>query len=306
MKFQPRDGEILWAIYQYDGVLSRRHLKEMFWPEATERAMDKVLLRLVREHYLERPSEEHHKTVAIPEPIFFLGWRGILWIAGQQGIEVKEPSGNNENQMRKVHKRIRDHGIRWLREPNQQLKHDLAVIDFRLAVEKATSEHPTLTLEEWTPESVFRSDKDKVDFEVRGRDGRIKRATRGVIPDSYIELVDQERKKQGDLHTARFLLELDMATHDNPAFGREKVAAGAAYIRSPQYRKRFGNNKGFWLVVTTGEVRMRHLMKQTQKVAGKTASLFFFTTLDQTLEQNPLTAPIWLKVGQNKPAPLIK
>jgi hypothetical protein len=63
-----------------------------------------------------------------------------------------------------------------------------------------------------------------------------------VCPDAYFEIIDESRRMSGEPHIARFLLELDMSTHDNPSFGREKAAAGAAYIKSSKFRVRFGNN----------------------------------------------------------------
>ena len=48
MRFQERDGRIIMAIYEYDGVLARRHLQRMFWPHATLRAVQKRLAKLVR------------------------------------------------------------------------------------------------------------------------------------------------------------------------------------------------------------------------------------------------------------------
>ena len=62
-------------------------------------------------------------------------------------------------------------------------------------------------------------------------------------------------------------MEMDLATHDNPSFGIEKAAAGAAYIKSEKYKKRFGSNSGRWLVITTGVTRMKNLMNQTREKA---------------------------------------
>ncbi|MDH3944509.1 MAG: hypothetical protein OEV06_10490, partial [Anaerolineae bacterium] len=92
---------------------------------------------------------------------------------------------------------------------------------------------------------------------------------------------------------ARFLLELDNATHDNTSFGVEKIAAGAAYIRSLKYKKRFGANTGRWLMVTTGEKRMRNLMEQTTHCMDDDAQIFYFTTVEHLREKDPFRDPVW-------------
>jgi hypothetical protein len=304
MQFQERDGAILAAIYEYGGVLARRHLKSMFWPEATLRAALKRLAKLVDNGYLARPTTHQRKTQPIPEPVYWLGWKGILWIAAQTGAAVEPPTNQGENQMRRLARRLRDRGIRWLREPRWiQLAHDLAVVDFRLAVERAVGEVPALRLEQWIHESEFRSDGDTVEYRIAGRDGKVRQAKKRVYPDSYFVVVDEGRLAQGLLARARFLLELDHATHANERFGREKVAPGLAYVKSPEYKARFGENSGRWLVVTTGRVRMRNLMRQTRQVAG--AGVFLFTTFDWLDTGNVLTDPVWRQVGREEPMPLL-
>jgi len=101
------------------------------------------------------------------------------------------------------------------------------------------------------------------------------------------------------------LLEFDNATHPNERFGREKVAPGLAYVKSQQYRKRFGDNSGRWLIVTTGMVRMKNLMRQTHQVVGSGAGVFLFTIFDQTATANILTDPIWWQVGRETPVALL-
>jgi hypothetical protein len=306
MRFQERDGSILAITYEYDGVLARRHLKRMFWPNATLRAALKRLAKLVNDGYLAKPTTHQRRTQPIPEPIYWLDWKGIVWVAGQHNVAVNPPTNTGENQMRKLAKQLRAQGIRWLREPRWiQLAHDLAVVDFRLAVQQAVSLLPALSLEEWRHESEFRSIGETVEYKIKGTDGAMKQVRKRVYPDSYFVIVDTQRLAQGLLARARFLLELDNATHPNNRFGREKVAPGLAYIGSPEYEARFGDNSGRWLVVTTGRVRMRNLMRQTQQVAGAGASIFLFTTFDKLGAGNILTEPVWWQVGREEPIPLL-
>jgi hypothetical protein len=301
MRFQERDGLIIWDVFLYAGVVAFRHLKQKHWAEKTDRAALKRLAKLVEAGYLVRPSLQQRRTQPIPEPIYWLGWRGILWVAAKLEVYIDPPANTGENQMRVLAEELRRRGIRWLREPRWiQIAHDIAIVDFRLAVERALGTLTYLQLEEWRYESEFRANGDTIRYSFRNKNKRTIRGKKRVYPDSYFVILDQKRLKKGILARARHLLELDNATHANARFGREKVAPGAAYIRSPQYEERFGDNSGRWLIVTTGETRMKNLMRQTKQVAGPDAKLFYFSTLDQALAGNVLTDPIWRQVGRNE------
>ena len=56
MKFQHRDGEILKTIFENDGVLGKRHLKDLYWPSCSWRAMERRLSKLFNADYLSWPS----------------------------------------------------------------------------------------------------------------------------------------------------------------------------------------------------------------------------------------------------------
>ena len=296
---------MLQTIYECGGVLARRHLKRMFFPDTTLRALQKRLAKLVDDGYLARPTTHQRRTQPIPEPVYWLGWKGIIWVAGQNNVAVRPPANQGENQMRRLAKQLRDQGIRWMREPRWiQLAHDLAVVDFRMAVEQAIGELPSCSLETWIHEGDFRSDGDTVTYKIKDRDGTVKQVKKRVYPDGYFVIVDEQRLAQGLLARARFLLELDNATHTNERFGREKIAPGLAYIKSGEYKARFGANSGRWLVATTGERRMRNLMRQAQQVAGVGAAIFLFATFDQLNVGNILTEPVWWQVGREEPTPL--
>jgi hypothetical protein len=301
LRFQERDGAVLQAIYRYDGVLARRQLKEMFWPDKTWRAMEMRLSRLYQHSYLDWPNAKQRQTRPIPEPICWLGWEGVLWLAGEGGFQIEQPKSANETQLRLLERRLREVGIHWLREPRwSQLKHDLSIVDIRLAVEKAVRELPFLTLENWIPESVFHSHMDIVEYRMTGQDGHIRLIKKGVRPDGFFVIVDRRRLEQSLPARARFLLELDMATHDNPSFGREKVIPGLAYLKSAAYKARFGANAGRWLVVTTSQLRLKHLIKQTRVTGSKNTNVFLFSTFEKVASANTLLSPIWQQVGDKE------
>jgi len=307
MRFQERDSQIIKAIYTYDGVLARRQLKDMFWPEATDQAMERRLYLLRNNAFLDWPSKEHRRVHAIPEPVVWLGWRGVLQLASTMNLEVEAPNNDGENQLRKLTRHLRDVGIRWQREPRwSQLAHDISVVEFRLAVEKSVVHWPSLELETWMPEGDFLTDTDRVTFSFKERNGKTIKKRRGVRPDSFFVLRDHLRLINGVPARARFLLEFDNSTHPLDRFGKEKALAGLAYIRSKAYKQRFGYNSGRWLVVCVSQARLENLKTQTEKVLGKGASNFHFTTLEQVITTDVLSAPIWVQGGYERKESLIR
>ena len=298
MRFQARDAGMLQAIHQYDGVLARRQVKSLFWENASVKTMERRLALLLKNGYLNMPSLQQRRIYPIPEPVVFLGWRGILHLARQLEIEINDPPTVNENQLRFLEKRLRDLGLHWQREPRwSQLGHDIALNDFRMAVEKAVSLWPSLEIEDWIPESQFLSRMDVV---------AVGKRRKGVRPDGFFVLVDHLRLIHNSPAKARFLLEFDNGTHPLSRFGRDKAIPGMAYIRSRAYRERFGFNSGRWLVVCKSEQRMRHLKKQTEKVLGWNASYFFFTHMGKVDARSVLSNPIWLCGGSDKHIALVK
>lgn len=310
MNVGERDGEIFQDIqYLGDGILPLRLVQQLHWPDAkTPRAMDRRISALCKERYLDRPTTEQYKTEPISERFVWLGWRGIVWIAGQQGIDVKEPANDSENQMRELEKRLRDQGNRWLRKPRfRQLKHDIAVIDTRLAIQNALEELPGLTLETWIPESVFHTDTDRVTYRVTGADGEMRQGEKGVRADGYFVVVVEELRARGEKARAPFLLEyLSPDGFDVVRYGVEKVAGGLAWLKSRAYRERFGHNAGRWLVVSgSKQVRLENLIRETKKIAGADARSFLFSRFDLLQSaRNPITASIWHSVDNDQPGPL--
>jgi len=172
MRFQERDSQIIATIYKYDGVLARRQLKAIFWPQATAQAMERRLSLLHHNGYLDWPSKEHRRVHPISEPIVWLGWRGISHLVGRMNLRIEAPENHGENQLRKYARRLREAGIRWQREPRwSQLAHDIAANDFRLAVEQAVTQWPSLELESWMPEGEFLRDTDRIEFSYTDRRG---------------------------------------------------------------------------------------------------------------------------------------
>jgi hypothetical protein len=306
MRFQDRDACILHAIQEYGGVLAKRQVQAMFWSRKSQRAMQKRLAKLKGSGYINWPSLEQRKLHPILEPILWLGWKGALFLAIGANLKVSKPKRINENQLRAFERALHAKGFRWLREPHWiQLNHDLTAVDIRLKFEKDIQDVSHLRLNQWINETVFRSNMDRISFSYKDSKGHFRKRKRGVIPDGFLCIIDRERQAKGHPAKANFLLEVDMATHSNPNFSVEKAAAGAAYIHSRAFNKRFGSNTGRWLVITTSEVRMRHLMKHTLERIATKSNLFLFTTLPDFFSKSVFSEAIWSVCGQDRKQKLL-
>lgn len=304
--FQKRDEFILSAIQEYDGLLAKRHLKYLFWHTSTWRAMERRLSKLFHAGFIQRSNLEDRKRHPVPEPVIWLGWRGAIFLAGKQGIDITNPETLNENKMRLLNHQLRENNFNWLREPRwSQMLHDLTITDIRFWLLESLNEYKNLQMEEWINESTFRSDPDIVDFKFKTRNGEYFSRRKRVSPDGMFTLVDNKRKNMGLPYRVRYLVEVDMATHDNPTFGNDKAAAGLAYLSSQQFKERFGVNSGRWLILTTGKTRLHNLIKQTGDRIPEGTNLFFFTTFDNLGKSNFLQSPIWYQVGSEEPCSLL-
>ena len=305
MRFQERDYQILDAIYENDGILTKRQIYKIFWSGLTPRAMEKRLAKLFHGGYLTWPSTRQWHTHPIPEPVCWLDWRGILMVAARKGYYFDSDDFENENKLRKLEKDLREKGIRWTREPRWiQLEHDIAATDFRISVMNEVTQSHSLSLAKWITDGTFRTSMDIIEYGIAGKNGQKRIEKKGICPDGYFEIVDERRRIDNSPAKARFLLEIDRATHDNPSFGREKVIPGLSYLRSAAYKERFGYNSGRWLVVTTGTTRMNNLLHQTMQTIGSAAKIFLFTTFDQIQEGKVLTDPVWTRPGNSQPMAL--
>ncbi|MFC1960018.1 replication-relaxation family protein [Chloroflexota bacterium] len=270
MHLMARDRHILEAVHAYDGMMGDYQIRCLFF--TGERQARGRLSLLYHNGYLNRPNRK--QRAGLDCMVYWLARRGAAEVAGLAG----EPA----------------HMLKWRKQPRwSQVRHDLAVNDFRIAVTEACDRQPDLTLQEWIPEGVFWSYPDTVSY-ISRKNGKAKRR---VIPDGFCVI------KRLD-YTSRLLLEVDMRTEDNPRFGEEKVLPGIAYVRSEVYAQRFGYKSGRWLVVTTGEQRLLNLKQQAERVGGASARLFYFTTFAKVNAATVLTEPIWLRGGATELQPL--
>jgi hypothetical protein len=276
MIFMPRDVRILEHIHEFDGVLADYQVRDLEFT-GMRQAQHRLGL-LFHNGYLSRTARAGR--IACGNMVYWLGKGGAEVLAEARKQRVKQ--------------------FKYLETPRwAQVAHDLASNDFTIILQKACRKHPDLQLRLWINEGTFRADPDKIDYINR----RGEKATYHVYPDRYFEV---ERLSTIPPFRSRLLFELDMATHSNKHFANTKILPGIAYIRSEQYRMRFGENKGRWLVVTTSDERLKYLKETAESVAEANARIWYFTTFKKVTVDTVLTEPIWQQGGSEKEVPLFK
>ena len=273
MVLTDRDGRILEHIHEYDGFLADYQVKDLEFT-GMRQARDR-LGKLFHNGYLNRTNRRGRTRFGTM--IYWLSAQGAEYVAGVQGVPREE--------------------LRWMKQLREDLvPHNLLVNDFTLILQQACAQSEEFNLYHWINESVFRADPDKVEYTTSTG----KRTGRNLIPDRYF-LVEREGDR---LFRSRLLLELDVATHPNKRFADQKVLPGIAYLRSEAYQKRFGSQSGRWLLVTTGDRRLSFLKETTERVAGRDATVWYFTTFDRVSVETMLTEPVWYKGGSQEPVAL--
>ncbi len=268
MRLTERDKHILEAVHSYDGMLSFTQIQRLFF---TGKSQTEQRLKLLYQHsYLARPDKDQRRR--LPEMIYWLDKKGAEMIASLDGTPLKE--------------------FPWRKQPRWfQVEHDLAVNDFRLDMLEACDQDTDINLETWIPESEFWSYPDKVSYTFQD-----KTLKRNIRPDGFFMLTFGKNR-------IRYLLEIDRSTEDNPRFYREKILPGLAYLRTKEYEERFGHSSGRWLVVTTGERRLKNMLNQAHR--ANTNGLFYFTTYDKINPTTLLQSPVWQRTDRQEPVPLV-
>ena len=212
--------------------------------------------------YVSRPDRK--RRAAIPNMVYWLSKKGARYVAGLSGMTLQN--------------------FKYREEPKWfTLEHDIAINNFRLNITEACHLNPEFRFEQWIPDGEFWAHPDRVEFKLPN--GKTRSSL--IRPDGYFSILHKG-------YRYKFLLEIDMATEDNPRFVRQKVLPGVAYLGSKAYKQHFGGeNSGRWLIVTTGERRQENLIVQTRSAVKERASLFYFITFDKIRADIVLNKPIW-------------
>lgn len=269
------------TIHAFDGMMSYAQLKRLFFPGKWDTGPQERLRLLYQNLYLDMPDDDNVHRIPKGETVYWLDNAGAEVVAGLHGLELKDFAWRKMG--------------RW-----SLILHDLAINDFRLDVQDACQAEPDLTLYDWVVESDFLVEPEEVTYTALSG----KTVTKQVRPDGFFLIRKASRRHPGKLAEYAFLLEIDMGTESNVRFAREKVPRGTAYLKSEAYRQRFGVKYGRWVVVTTGEERLKRMKEQTERAGGQ--KLWYFTTFGQITPETVLTEPIWWVAGQEEKTALVR
>jgi hypothetical protein len=266
-----RDTAIVAALYEYRALTTEQIAALLFTPTTLTKC-DERLRKLFHHGFVlrtEQPSSVLEKNKPL---VHWLDQRGVELYAHNLGVDPAE--------------------LDW--RPNrhkigaQFLYHLLDTNTVRIAIRKAAVAL-ALTIAEWKPEEVLRSE-EKTD-------------NSKVIPDDYFlleQLIPEEQRSR----VFRLFIEIDRRTVTGEAKASSisqrdwahKIQSYNAYFRSAAYINRYGSvgekpAPARVLTITTGERRAAHLKEITERTGGK--ARFWFTTFDKVSPETVLTAPIW-------------
>jgi len=286
-----RDVPLLQTIYQLGGIIHKRHLKVLFWPNAvTDRALEKrVNEKLSHNGYILRTSEADHEEHPMSEGVYCLGIRGAVLVAKAQGLSVAEPETlgtPDDKPHRNVLNQLKKQDFYWRRVPNWEgLPHDLKVIDVYVALRRAIEAQPgRFHLLQWVHEGAFRHKSSELQ----------------TLPDAYLKISDTSRPGLA----ARFLIEMDRGNYTHDTF-IAKIKGELEYFYSPAYLDLAKHVAGRWLIVFEKEGGMENLLPKIATAVGDASYLFLTSSLDQVMKSNPITDAIWHQPGEEKPRTLL-
>lgn len=175
----------------------------------------------------------------------------------------------------------------------QYIEHTLAIVDFYLALRRATEKTvalaaPEVSIETWLPEMLCRHE-----YKQRNTSGHLQAQV--FKPDAFMRLEAREQFWS-------YFVEIDRGHTSSGKFA-EKLSFHKRYGESGLFREMYGLESGTFrtLVVTTGERRREHL----QAIVEKESSDLFWMTTFASLENEGALAPIWRVPGGREPVSLI-
>ena len=277
----PRDARILRWVHQMR-FLSREQIQKLEFGPNGERYCRDRLRWLFDAGYLDRRRLDLRTGFGANMPVYCLEQRGAECIALDQKMDPCE--------------------LGWKPRDNRVdlhfMEHTLAVNDFWIDVVLATRNGEG-ELELWLDERTLKS-KTMRDFVYDSKLGK----RIAIIPDGYfcIRLPDERR--------ACFALELDRGTLERKRW-KTRVRAYRKYMRSGQYRKRYGTSSLRVLTVVQAarraiseEDRVR-LIRQRVEAIRKWAmderggGFFWFAAQPDITPDTLLSAQIWRIAGSD-------
>jgi len=272
-----RDREILRQVHAFR-LMTREQIERLIFSCGIERptrtSQVRKRLKLLYHHkYLERIPASIGPGVWAWRPVYRLARAGAQLLALDLGVAAEEL---------RYWGRGFDKDYRRTEISALFLYHTLQMNDLRIAI-ILRAQTWGYSVDQWMDDAILRGEERK------GNGAGLDRGDKmPVIPDAYCILNLGDRR-------AHFFLELDRATMPIPRY-QTKVTAYRAYVESGKYQARFQTRSLRILTVTTSQERLAHLKAAAEKDSG--TPLFWFTTFDQAVKDDLLSAPIWAASGQ--------
>jgi hypothetical protein len=311
VELQDRDRAFLKALYDFDGVLPERHVRDQFYPGIGDKSFDARMRKLRDAHYILYPTRQQRQEHPVPEKIYWLAVKGITEIAASAGVEAGFPKKLTDNALDDYRRRLKRAGIHWVREPHwRYLKHHIQICDVRFTA-CAAAQAARLTWGGWIPESRFRADRElqTISYTVKERrpGGQVVELTKHepVYPDGFFFVSRPVANQPGKVDDFFFLIEVDRGTESGPRIVQEKIIRGEAYLKSDSYSQLTGAPKGYgrWLLVTTSQERAANLKRLAEQANRKPS--FYFASFADLSATSFFVEPIWMLKGRAEPLPLL-
>lgn len=288
---QPRDTNILVAVNDFLGFLTREQIQQLFFGsqspfESTKAKSDGLktacsrLQLLFHNGYLDRYAprrdrqgvDDYRNLTAClfaPRPfIYCLTELGAKIVAEAKGIAFKEV-----NFKRKFRER-----------DEAKLFHEMTINDFRITLMLAERKHKDrLEIVEWRSEQECMQS-----YNIKNpKTGRLQR--RIFRPDAFFKL-----RINGQVIST--FLEVDTGTESHAKRILDKVNRYKEFTKEGYFKKEYGEEKFRVAIITTRTesriVNMKHTIEEVVK------GVFWFSTRDRILyNSNFLFKPFWLKAG---------
>jgi hypothetical protein len=213
-------------------------------------------------------------------------------------------------------------------ELNPKIKHTLASTDVHIAFQRGCKASG-YTLEEWTDETTLRNASTKDTITLTNAQGKSVSVT--IIPDVMFTLSREDKQAIYRAEIDRATIELE-ASHQQKRSIAQKMKRYLLLEGQQSYKSQYGKRPLQVLWAVKGERRMNNMLyvagkvikrfvglpdevpedkKQKEEYEQKLAECkrlnrrFLFATLEQISCHNPLTDPIWYKVGSKEPQSLV-
>lgn len=215
------------------------------------------------------------------------GTSEIAYYVDRKGVEVLESQG--EEVLFRVNPKKTQVGY-------QLLEHTLALAQFRIQLELALKDHPSVTIHRFTHDFELKGQTQEAIGRNRHKlyDEVLHPATKEsfiVYPDGLFILKATVSNEQGELEEAQrlFFVEIDMGTEGHTVI-KDKVTGFALY-REQNIFKKWGKFDSFFvLIATTTPERAKNIRHHLTSVDG---TKLVWVSDAETIKKQGILAPVW-------------